>query len=343
MTLDQRLAELAHETDGRIREAIAEHVSPRARRLAAMMEYHLGWRGPDLEPLASPAPAGKKLRPALTLLACLAVSGEINHAALDCAAAVELVHNFSLVHDDIQDRSELRRFRPTVWSLFGLPQAINVGDALFALAQLVITSGKSDLSARLAAELGATAVRLAEGQFLDIDLQDGTLGLSLDAYEEMIGRKTAMLFACACRLGALSAGADGVAEAYADFGQQLGIAFQEQDDLLGVWGSPAETGKPEAADVVERKRGLPAVMALGRAEAPDWLRAIYLEHDGDLTPDLVQRVIAHFDTLGLRKRIERRVEERYRTALERLEAARPCDPARSYLVAISEALVARRT
>src|SRR5438270_6884426 len=169
--VDDELGRLGELTDGWIREAIARHISSRAKRLAAMLEYHLGWRGVELERLAKPAPAGKKLRPALVLLVSQAVSGEISPTAHGAAAAVELVHNFSLVHDDIQDRSELRRHRPTVWSLWGMPQGINVGDALFALAQLVLVGEGSALSAQLAADLNATTVGLAEGQFLDIDMQ----------------------------------------------------------------------------------------------------------------------------------------------------------------------------
>src|SRR5437588_3569214 len=171
--VDDELGRLGELTDGWIREAIARHISSRAERLAAMLEYHLGWRGVELERLAKPAPAGKKLRPALVLLVSQAVSGEITAAAQHAAAAVELVHNFSLVHDDIQDRSELRRHRPTLWSLWGMPQASNAGDALFALAQRVLVEHRTELSAQLAAELNSTALLLAEGQFLDIELPAG--------------------------------------------------------------------------------------------------------------------------------------------------------------------------
>jgi geranylgeranyl diphosphate synthase type I len=171
--LDEQLRRLGDETDGCIRTAIAQHVSPKARRLGAMLEYHFGWRDEHLEPLTVPAPTGKKLRPALVLLVCQAVAGEINRPARDAAAAVEIIHNFSLVHDDIQDRSLLRRHRRTVWSLWGAPQGINAGDALFALAQLVVMQGGAAPAAEMGAELNATALLLAEGQFLDIDLQDG--------------------------------------------------------------------------------------------------------------------------------------------------------------------------
>jgi geranylgeranyl diphosphate synthase, type I len=342
--LDARLAQLGELTDAWIREAVEQHVSSKAQRLGAMLEYHLGWRGPDLEPLERPAPAGKKLRPALALLVCEAVCDEITPQARSAAMAVELIHNFSLVHDDIQDRSELRRHRPTLWTLFGMPQAINAGDALFALAQLVLVRDGSALVARLAAELNATALLLSEGQFLDIELQQGDTPVTLETYEAMISRKTGVLFASACRMGAMAGGASSdVVDAFGAYGHELGIAFQEQDDLLGVWGNSAETGKPDAADIVERKRGLPAAMALSLPDAPEWLRAAYSGADGEPDRDTVGRIIGHFDVLNLRATIEERVQQRYRTALESLETAAARDPARSYLAAICGALVSRRT
>jgi geranylgeranyl diphosphate synthase, type I len=341
--LDEQLRRLGELTDGCIREAVAQHVSPKAQRLGAMLEYHLGWRDEHLQPLLVPAPAGKKLRPALVLLVSQAVAGEINAPARNAAAAVELVHNFSLIHDDIQDRSQLRRHRQTVWSLWGAPQGINAGDALFALAQLVMVRDGTSLAAEMVSELSSTALLLAEGQFLDIDLQDGESPATLETYETMITRKTGALFASACRLGAIASGASAaVRDAYAAYGLELGVAFQEQDDLLGVWGRSAVTGKPDAADVVERKRGLPAAMALSLPGAPEWLTEAYAERDGAMEPQTVERIIAHFDALGLRAVVDGRVEKRYRKALECLAAAGAREPARGYLAAICEALVSRR-
>jgi geranylgeranyl diphosphate synthase type I len=145
-------------------------------------------------------------------------------------------------------------------------------------------------------------------------------------------------------MGAISANASAAqCDAFAAYGMQLGVAFQEQDDLLGVWGRASETGKPDAADVVERKRGLPAAMALSRSDAPDWLRRTYLERDGALADETVRQVIEHFDRLELRDAIERRVEARYAHALDALDRADAREPARGYLTAICEALVARRT
>jgi geranylgeranyl diphosphate synthase type I len=344
LDLDQQLTTLGELIDRWLREAVTRHISPAGERLAAMLEYHLGWRGPDLQPLSRPAPSGKKLRPALVLLVSQAVCGEIAPDARQAAAAVELIHNFSLVHDDIQDRSALRRHRPTVWSLWGVPQGINVGDALFALAQVVLTDSGSTLAARLTSELNKTALGLAEGQFLDIDLQEGRTPPTLARYETMVSRKTGLLFACACRMGAMAAGAsDSRRDAYAAYGLELGIAFQEQDDLLGVWGLAAETGKPDAADIVERKRGLPASIALSQSNVPAWLREAFDHPETELSTEEIEQVIAYFDELGLRATIEQRVEVRYRQALEHLAATGARDPARGYLAAICEALVARRT
>jgi geranylgeranyl diphosphate synthase type I len=252
------------------------------------------------------------------------------------------VHNFSLVHDDIQDRGDLRRHRPTLWTLWGLEQGINAGDALFALAQLAILRQPGPVAAAMSAELNATCVRLVEGQYLDIEFQHGSLPVTTDAYQAMIERKTGGLFACACRLGAMAAGASQVVtDAYATFGLQLGLAFQQLDDALGVWGTRDDTGKPEAADVVERKRGLPATLALSRADAPAWLKEVYAAHNGAMSPRSVERVITHFDQLNLRAELEALVEQHALQALAALRSAEPREPAASYLAALCGLLVSR--
>jgi geranylgeranyl diphosphate synthase type I len=342
--LEEELTRLGQRTDEWIRRVVVETMSEPAERFRAMLEYHLGWRDAELRQLAVPAPAGKKLRPGLALLVCRGISGD-ETAALPAAAAVELIHNFSLVHDDIQDRSELRRHRATLWSIWGAAQGINAGDALFALAQIALLQTPSESAAAMAAELNRTALMLAEGQYLDIELQNGGTPATPEAYQAMITRKTGVLFACACRLGALSAGGSRqVQDAYASYGLELGLAFQEQDDLLGIWGLSAETGKPSAADIIERKRGLPAVIALARQDAPAWLHEAYERDRDEMMPThLVERVIEHFDGLDLKKQVEGLVEERYRRALDCLEVAGPREPVQSYLAALCEALVVRRT
>jgi geranylgeranyl diphosphate synthase, type I len=343
VSTERRLAELGRAVDEWTHQALADATTAPAARFAALLEYHLGWRDERLRPLATPAPSGKKLRPGLVLLVSEAVGADLT-TARDAAVAVELVHNFSLVHDDVQDGSRLRRHRPTLWALWGVEQAINAGDALFALAQAVCVRGRSAASAAQAAELADACLRLAEGQYLDIDLQTAVDEVSLDLYAAMIERKTGALFACACRLGAMAGGADPErCDAFAAYGLELGVAFQEQDDVLGVWGAEAETGKPAAADVAARKRGLPAVLALARPDAPPWLQAAYAPARAPMRPALVQQVIEHLEATGVREEAERQVEARYAAARRWLDTARPEEPAATHLRAICDLLRLRRT
>jgi geranylgeranyl diphosphate synthase type I len=341
LDLERRLAELGELVDAWTREELARGISEAAAEFGGMLEYHLGWRDAQLRLLTPPAPAGKKLRPGLALLVCEAVAGTFEPAR-PAAVALELVHNFSLVHDDIQDRGELRRHRPALWTVWGAEQGINAGDALFALAQVAVLREPTALAASMAAELNRACVLLAEGQYLDIALQRGTLAPGLEAYQAMIARKTGVLFACAARLGAMAGGAaPEIQAAYASFGHELGLAFQEQDDILGVWGKSEDTGKPPAADVVERKRGLPAAVALSRADAPAWLAEFFARQNGSVHRDEVARVIAHFDALNLRPQLEAQVASHYERALAALERAAPREPARGYLAAIGDLLVSR--
>lgn len=340
--LQERLEQLGALLDGWIRDEMSGLVQAPAERFGAMLEYHLGWRDLDLQRLATTASPGKRLRPASALLVSEAVCGAIEPART-VAVAVELIHNFSLVHDDIQDRGELRRHRPTVWKAWGPAQGINVGDALFSAAQLAVLRGGGERAARLATVLNEACLRLVEGQYLDIELQEGRVAPTLETYEAMIARKTGALFESACRLGALAAGAsEHVQEAYATYGRQLGIAFQEQDDILGVWGEPEVTGKPLAADVVERKRGLPVVLALGRADAPGWLAEYFAgQGEQDEGESMVRQVIEHLDAVSVRAAAETRIQQRYARACAALADAAGREPARTYLADICDLLLSR--
>lgn len=322
--LDRRLNDLAARVDAATR-ALLEPSDPAFRGLFAMVAYHLGFADERGRPLERPVAGGKKLRSALCLLVAGACSGD-PEAALDAAVALDLVHNFSLVHDDVQDGSAFRRNRPTVWSLWGVPQAINVGDALYALAHRAITR---DAARAPAAQVEAVrllneaCLRLVEGQYLDLALQRQA-AVSLAEYEAMVSRKTGALFACAARLGALFGGAAPERQrAWERFGLELGIVFQLQDDLLGVWGEPAVTGKPAGADVRSRKKALPAVLALA-AEGPAAaeVRAFYRATDEPCDAD-VARIIARFAELGVRRQAEALVGERFAAARRLLDALRP--------------------
>ena len=234
-----------------------------------MLTYHMGWSGEGAGPEAS----GKRIRPLMVLLCAAANSEEAYQQnswekALPAAAAVELVHNFSLVHDDIQDNSDKRRGRPTLWTKWGMPQAINAGDGLFVLSNLAINdlteAYPAEARLRAAKVLHETCLSLTRGQFLDISYED-RVDLAESDYWPMISGKTAALLAGCCQIGAILGGADPEQEqAYHDFGMALGLAFQVQDDILGIWGDETITGKSAASDLLEGKKSLPVLFGLGK-------------------------------------------------------------------------------
>jgi geranylgeranyl diphosphate synthase, type I len=240
---------------------------PRTKPFHEMLTYHMGWTGEG----AGPEATGKRIRPLLVLLCASASSGaesadETWQPALPAAAAVELVHNFSLVHDDIQDNSPKRRGRDTAWVKWGAPMAINVGDALFVLSNQAIIDLKENYPAGIvvqAAEiLHNTCLDLTRGQFLDMSYEERN-DLTVEDYWLMIAGKTAALLSACCHIGALLGGADEAKQdAYRSFGHYLGLAFQVQDDILGIWGNEAVTGKSAASDLVEGKNSLPVLAGL---------------------------------------------------------------------------------
>ena len=286
--------------------------APETWELHRMMAYHLGWEGKN----AGREAQGKRIRPLLVLLCAGAVPPPIPapaeeiawKKALPAAASVELLHNFSLIHDDIQDNSPLRRGRPTVWMEWGIPQAINAGDTMFSLAQLAMLDlGQTvDRATALLANrwLNQTCLALTGGQYLDLSYESQPV-ISLDAYWPMISGKTAALLSTCARLGALIAGAgEELQEKFKDFGYYLGLAFQAQDDLLGIWGASEQLGKSITSDLVSGKKSLPVLYGLEQkgAFARRWLAspihsdevedvALLLENEGarQYTLDIVNR------------------------------------------------------
>jgi geranylgeranyl diphosphate synthase type I len=251
-----------------LQKQIARLDAPHTKPFQEMLTYHMGWTGEG----AGPEATGKRIRPLLVLLTCLASSRaagtvETWQSALPGAAAVELVHNFSLVHDDIQDNSDRRRGRPTTWAKWGVPMAINAGDALFVISNQAIVDLKESYPAAIvlkaAAILHNTCLDLTRGQYLDMSYEDRT-DLGVEDYWPMIAGKTAALLSACCYIGALLGGADDSRqEAYRSFGHYLGLAFQVQDDILGIWGDEAMTGKSAASDLIEGKKSLPVLAGLG--------------------------------------------------------------------------------
>ena len=229
--------------------------------LYRMLRYHLGL---DPAPNGSPpGSGGKRIRGVLCLLACEAVGGETADAS-PAAAALELVHGFTLLHDDIADRDETRRGAVTVWKLWGVGQAIAAGDAMFALANLALgglTTSTATIANVLLA-LNEATLRLCEGQASDL-AYEGRAELTVDDYLTMIGAKTGALFSATTAIGAeVGGGSLCQVEALRRFGQEIGLAFQVHDDELGLWGAEPELGKAVGSDLRRNKRSLPILRAL---------------------------------------------------------------------------------
>lgn len=264
-----------------VRRWLSSRPGPAA--LYGMLRYQMGHVDGALNP--ERAPTGKQFRPILSLLTCEAVGGRWE-SALPTAAAIELLHNFSLIHDDIEDRDPSRRHRATVWKVWGEAQAINAGDSMFALAgrallETAIPTKSLDSLARFFHEM---SLSLTEGQFLDMQFESRQ-DVTPDEYLDMIGRKTGALVAFSCQAGALIGGASArVRDALYEFGRDLGMAFQIQDDIQGLWGHPSTTGKAAAKDLENRKKTLPVLMAMQRAqpEQRHILQEFYARRSDDL-------------------------------------------------------------
>ena len=276
-----------------------------------LVEYHFGWRD------ASGRPAheygGKAVRPLLALLAAEAV-GAGAEAAVPVAVAVELVHNFSLVHDDIMDGDRTRRHRATLWSVHGVGPAILAGDAMLALAYQVIAA---DVPGSVL--LGATVQRLLDGQTADVAFEARS-DVTLTDCTTMAGSKTAALLAASAELGALAGGGSAaVCERLSRFGSLVGLAYQFVDDLLGIWGDPAVTGKPVGSDLHSGKKSLPVVAALNSGAAAAG-RLADLYRGGGLSVSDAERAAALIEECGARAWCQARADDLLDEALGELHA-----------------------
>ena len=236
-------------------------LSSSMRRIAG---YHFGWWDEHGQPDHAPrvkaagvkatgvkATGGKAIRSALVLLSAQAVGG-VAGVAVPAAVAVELVHNFSLLHDDVIDGDVTRRHRPTAWSVFGLNAAILAGDALLTLAPGVLAASGHPAAIDVIRMLSAAVQDLVQGQSMDLDFEQRTQ-VELAECQRMAEGKTGALLRCACAVGAsFGGGSPEQVQCLRDFGAHLGLAFQHVDDLLGIWGDPAVTGKPVYSDLRSR-------------------------------------------------------------------------------------------
>ncbi len=296
-----------------LREAVDQAVNTgmsTLRPFYGQMQYHLGWV--DVHFAAAKSNPGKLLRPTLLLLAYEAAGAwgfadasptgsAYLERALPAAAAIELTHNFTLIHDDIEDGDAERRHRSTLWKVWGIPQAINTGDGMFALARLtlwnVLERGvESAIAVRLGALLDRSCLILAEGQYLDISFEQRQ-AIPVATYIDMVSRKTGALMAGAAEMGAcLGTRDEETIERLSSFGRAMGIAFQVRDDLLSVWATTAESGKTPAGDVYRRKKSLPVLHALEHADAQDQetLRRIYQQEEA-ITTRQIEEVLTIFE------------------------------------------------
>jgi len=263
MGLDKIILTMLPAIESEMQRILMDSIPDDYQGMTPLLAYHLGWEGEG----AGQEAQGKRIRPLIVLLCAATVGGEW-HYALPAAAAVELMHNFSLIHDDIQDKSEIRRGRPTVWVKWGVPQAINAGDLMYTLAQTAILQMCQTVSLqaglRSAEILNKTCIRLTGGQHLDMTYES-QFEVTLDAYWPMIGGKTAALLECSAVLGGIAARAsEEKLNAFLEFGQNLGLAFQVLDDWLGIWGNAVLIGKSTESDLVSGKKTLPVLFGLAK-------------------------------------------------------------------------------
>lgn len=315
--------------------AAVDTLPPPSRHIAG---YHFGWWDFDGSPASHGA--GKSLRPALVLLSARAVgSGESE--ALAAAVAVELVHNFSLVHDDVIDRDATRRHRPTAWSVFGDGAAILAGDAMSTLACSVLAGSGHPAAVDGIRLLGDAIQELIDGQHADVSFESRE-HIDPEECRAMAAAKTGALLGCACAIGArFGGGTREQVRLLRDFGTDLGVAFQHVDDLLGIWGDPEVTGKPVHSDLRARKKSLPVVAALA-ADCPS-ARALSSLYSGTepLADEDVVRAAALIEAAGGRKWSSVQAEGLLERALLALAAVGAPEAAAAELTTLAR-LVTRR-
>lgn len=307
------ISELQKAIDIELHECIDLLLTDYPAEFISMLKYQLGWEGENSGLEAQ----GKRIRPLLVLLACHACGGDWRKA-LPSAAAVELVHNFSLIHDDIQDCSETRRGRKTVWKKWGEAQAINAGDAMLTVAHLSLFRLNSHFEPALVNQavnlLQSACLKLTRGQYLDIAFEHQD-DLPMDLYWQMVEGKTGALLAACLGLGALTSLAEeSLWKSLMEFGSRIGAAFQVQDDWLGIWGNDELTGKSTISDLVAKKKTYPVLFGIQNKKAfyMDWHSL------STVSADDAQRLAKLLEQEGCAQNTSQKFEEIYSEAFELL-------------------------
>ena len=285
-----------------IQEGLISSISANQMDLFNPLRYHMGWETPTGEKIHNPSGHGKSLRPALCLFASEALNGDWAKS-IPAAVAVDLIHNFSLIHDDIQDGDTKRRSQPTLWYLWGHNKAILAGNAMHILAYktalMLVDNGVSHVKAMHVSRLLAeSSLSMIKGQCLDLNFEKATT-VSVEQYLEMIGLKTGSLIACSLEIGAsLACTNQEQIRRFAEYGRHLGKLFQIRDDILGIWGDSARTGKATANDIRRKKKSLPIIYAFNKARGQDQIELKRIYQSECVTDNDVEKVLNILDDLG---------------------------------------------
>ena len=321
--------------DGGLREAL-RRLDPHSRRVA---DYHLGF----VDAAGAPARlgSGKGIRGVLALLSTQVAAFDAADG-LPAAVGIELVHQYSLLHDDIIDRDVSRRHRPAAWTVFGSARAILAGDSLAALGlDVILDTGHRPGRAAAAGLLASATRRMVAGQAADIAFEDAPT-VALDDCLAMVADKTGALLECAASIGALLVGApEKVVTALADYGRHLGLAFQLVDDLIGLWGHPARSGKPVGSDIASRKKSLPVVAALAAGDGAAARLAEIYARPGDLNAATIGAALDAVDEAGGRRWAQAEADRETEAALGILADIPMDDAVRGDLIALTEELCSR--
>lgn len=312
--------------------------------LSTMLGYQMGWN--DSKGIENLTSGGKQLRPLIAMLSCGAMDANPDNA-LALGSAIELIHTFSLIHDDVMDVSETRRGRPSVWKVWGVNQAINAGDGAYGLSfQFLADAEASGLDPihllRAGGLLGKACVDTVQGQMMDVSFEDRDL-VSVEEYTIMTSLKTGPLIGLALGGGALLAGADAeTVKALDKIGRQLGVAFQLQDDILGVWGNPDETGKSASDDITQKKKAFPMLWSL--ENLPEAERQVLTELyalPAPLSEEVTERVRDILTRNKVQEVVEAEALAHYDQVVEGLKAHYPDNDYRDELLKIVAFIVNR--